>query len=129
MYENVKEVDEETIIKGNITSLTRYNTTSLHSDNFEDIGAINTSLIIEAGVTKTIKRRIIVRLLCVSIEWCKVYFSSQTSRKCFLVMITRWMKMFRRFYCWLLDYWKRGEIEIMKQNWWKWWIQNKKCWY
>ena len=54
MYENVKEFDKETIIKENITSLTRDNTFSLHSDNVEDMGEIKNSLIIEAGVTKTI---------------------------------------------------------------------------
>ena len=38
MYETVKEVDKEKIIKENFTQLTRDNTTSLQSDNVEDIG-------------------------------------------------------------------------------------------
>ena len=33
-------------------SLTRYNTTSLESDNVENIGEIKNSLMVEAGVTK-----------------------------------------------------------------------------
>ena len=35
-----------------ITSLKRYNNTSLQSDNVVDIGEINNSLMIEAEVTK-----------------------------------------------------------------------------
>ena len=37
--------------------LTRDNTTSLYSDNVEDIGEINSSLMIEAGVMKIILER------------------------------------------------------------------------
>ena len=33
-------------------SLTRDNTTSIHSDNVEDIGEINNTLMVEASVTK-----------------------------------------------------------------------------
>ena len=46
MYETIKEVYEETIIKEHITLLTKDNTTSIQSDNVEDIGKINNSLMI-----------------------------------------------------------------------------------
>ena len=52
MYEAVKEVNEETITKENIMLFTRDNTTSLQSDNVEDIGEIKNLRMIEAGVTK-----------------------------------------------------------------------------
>ena len=52
MYETVKEVDEEIIMKENITSFSRDNISSLQADNVENIGEINNLLIIEAGVTK-----------------------------------------------------------------------------
>ena len=55
MYETVKEVYEEKIRKENIKSLIRDNTTSPQSDNVEDIGEINNSIMIEARVTKKIK--------------------------------------------------------------------------
>ena len=46
MYETVKEVDEETITKENITLLKKDHTNSLQYDNVEDIGDINNSLMI-----------------------------------------------------------------------------------
>ena len=52
MYETVKYVDQETIIKESIPSLTRDNTTSLQDDNVQVIGEINDSLMIESGATK-----------------------------------------------------------------------------
>ena len=52
MYETVKEVDEEKITKKKIMSLTSDNTNSLQSCSVEDIGEINSSLIIEAELTK-----------------------------------------------------------------------------
>ena len=46
MYEIVKNVDEETITKGNIVSLKRDHTTSLQSDSVEEIGEINNKRIL-----------------------------------------------------------------------------------
>ena len=68
MYETVKEVDEETITKKNITLLTRDNTNLPQFDNVENIGENNNSIMIEAGVTKKLKKWTIKGLLCVSIE-------------------------------------------------------------
>ena len=56
MFENIKEVDEERIIKEHITSLSRDNTTLLQADNFEGLYEINNLLIIKSGVTKKIKQ-------------------------------------------------------------------------
>ena len=47
MYEKVKDVDDETVTKKNITLFTRYSTTSPQSNNVEDIGEINNLLMIE----------------------------------------------------------------------------------
>ena len=52
MFETIKEVYEEKIIKEHIKSLSRVNTTSLQADNVEDRYDINDLLIIESGVTK-----------------------------------------------------------------------------
>ena len=60
MFETVKEVDEEKIIKEHITSLSMNNTTSLQADNVEDIYDINCLLMIETGVTKKLKRTIVI---------------------------------------------------------------------
>ena len=57
MYETVKEVDEETITKKNITLLTRDNTNLPQFDNVENIGENNNSIMIEAGVTKKLKKK------------------------------------------------------------------------
>ena len=63
-----KEIGEEKTKKKNITLLTRGNTTSLQFDHVEDIGEINNSLIIEAGVTKRQQKNwTIERCFCVSI--------------------------------------------------------------
>ena len=63
MYETVNEVDEETIIEENIVLLTRDYTTSLQYYNFQDIVKINNSLMIEAGVTKTLDN--LKMILCI----------------------------------------------------------------
>ena len=55
MYQTIKEVDEETITKENMTFLTSYCTTSIPYDNVEGIGEITNSLILEAEVTNNIK--------------------------------------------------------------------------
>ena len=52
MFENAKEVDEETIIKEDNISLTRETNTSLLSGNVEYSDEMNYSLIIEGGVRK-----------------------------------------------------------------------------
>ena len=41
MFETVKEVDEDTVTKENIKLLTRDHTTSLQSDNVDNICEIN----------------------------------------------------------------------------------------
>ena len=53
MFETVKELGEETIIKEHITSFSIDNITSLQADNVEYLDVINNLLLIEAGVTKT----------------------------------------------------------------------------
>ena len=63
MYKTVNEVDEETIIEENIVLLTRDYTTSLQYYNFQDIVKINNSLMIEAGVTKTLDN--LKMILCI----------------------------------------------------------------
>ena len=55
IYETVKEVDGKQITKENVTKFTRYNTTSLQSDNVENIDEINYLLMIETGVTEILK--------------------------------------------------------------------------
>ena len=55
MHETVKEVDEETVTKENVTYFTRYDSTSLQYDNVEDIGEINKLLMIEVELTKNDK--------------------------------------------------------------------------
>ena len=55
MFETVKEVDEETIIKEHITPLSKDETTSLQNNNFEDLGDINDLIKIKAVVTKIFK--------------------------------------------------------------------------
>ena len=52
MFENAKEVDEETIIKEDNISLTRETNTSLLSGNIEYSDEMNYSLMIEGGVRK-----------------------------------------------------------------------------
>ena len=52
MFETVKEVYEEKIIKEYIILLSRDNTTSLQADNVDYLDDINGLLIIEEGVTK-----------------------------------------------------------------------------
>ena len=52
IFETVKEVDEEKIIKEHIISLSRDKTTSLQYDNVEVLYGINNLLIIELWVTK-----------------------------------------------------------------------------
>ena len=52
MHETVKEVDEETVTKENVTYFTRYDSTSLQYDNVEDIGEINKLLMIEVELAK-----------------------------------------------------------------------------
>ena len=52
MFETVKEVYEEKIIKEDIILLSRDNTTSLQADNVDYLDDINGLLIIEEGVTK-----------------------------------------------------------------------------
>ena len=47
MFLTIKEVDEETIIKKHIASLSRDITTSIQTDNVEDIYYKNNLLIIE----------------------------------------------------------------------------------
>ena len=55
MFETVKEVYDETIIKEQIVSLSQNKTTSHQADNVKDIYNINTLLMIEAGVPKKCK--------------------------------------------------------------------------
>ena len=51
MFETIKKVYEEKIIKEHITSLLRDDTTLLQVDNVQDLDYINDLIIIEAGVT------------------------------------------------------------------------------
>ena len=55
MFETVKEVYDEKIIKKQIVSLSQNKTTSHQADNVKDIYNINTLLMIEAGVPKKCK--------------------------------------------------------------------------
>ena len=52
MFESVKEVDEEIIIKEQIKELSTEKTTPLQTDNVEDINDIHFLLMIESGVKK-----------------------------------------------------------------------------
>ena len=56
MFEIVKEVDNETIIKKQITYLSWDNTISLQADNVEDLYDINYLRTIESGVTKIMQK-------------------------------------------------------------------------
>ena len=55
MHETVKEVDEETVTKESIAQFTRDHSTSIQSDNVEDIGEINNFLMIESEITNNNK--------------------------------------------------------------------------
>ena len=55
MFDTVNQVDEETVTKENNIFLTRELTASLLSGNVEYLDAIDTSLMIEADVTKNKK--------------------------------------------------------------------------
>ena len=68
MFGTVKEVDEETIIKEHMKSLSRDNTTSLQADNVEDLDYINDLLIFGSGVTKK-ENWTIEEWKCLSIEY------------------------------------------------------------
>ena len=52
IYEDLKEVDEETVTKENILLLTTDHTTSPQHDNVHNIGEIHNLIFIEAEITK-----------------------------------------------------------------------------
>ena len=97
MCDNVREVDEETIIKEDVKWLTSNNITLLQSDNIEDIAEINNSVIIEAGVTKKRIRKL-KNYYVYLLNYARYIFQENILENV-LGNYKIWMKTLRKFCC------------------------------
>ena len=113
MYDTVEECGEQTIIKGKITTLTSDNTTSLQSDNVQNIGEISNSITIEAVVSSKTKLDNLKIIMYIYLNIRRIFCKTKFLRM-LCMMKTGLMKTLKSsivYYCIT----GKTKIEIMKK--------------